>query len=127
MKRILIITAISIVCIFGLYTYLTWNSNGNPPFMHHRYNKFVTNPLAKIGFADAQYKMGYCCLYLGVNPLLAEMDAVPLEEMKIALDNTIYWWEKASAKGHKTATAELAKVKELQSADSTVIKQFFRH
>lgn len=108
MKRTLIITAIAIVCIFGLYTYLTWGSNGNPRFMHHRYNKVVTQPLAKVGIADAQYKMGLFWFY-------GRGESEPTEQ---EIENAIYWWEKASAKGNDKANEELAKARELQNRSS---------
>ena len=107
MKRILTITTITIVCIFGLYTYLTWGNNGNPRFMHHRYNKVVTEPLAKLGIADAQYKMGLFYIVGTTNPPSGEYDA------KADLEKAIYWWEKASAKGNEKASEELAKAREL--------------
>ena len=100
MKRTLIITAITIVCIFGLYTYLTWGSNGNPRFMHHRYNKTVTEPLAKLGVADAQYKMGLFWSYGGG-------ESEPTTE---DINNAVYWWKKASAKGNEKARKELEKL-----------------
>ncbi|WP_295938431.1 SEL1-like repeat protein [uncultured Alistipes sp.] len=100
MKRTLTITVIAIVCIFGLYTYLTWGNNGNPRFMHHRYNKVVTQPLAKIGIADAQYKMGLFYLY-------GSGESKPTTE---EVNNAIYWWEKASAKGNEKAEKELEKL-----------------
>ena len=108
MKRILIITVIAIVCILGLYTYLTWGSNGNPRFMHHRYNKVITQPLAKLGIADAQYKMGLFYIVGATNPPSEEYDA------KADLEKAIYWFEKASAKGNEKATAELAKAREME-------------
>ena len=102
MKRILIITAIAIICICGFYTYLTWNSNGNPRFMHHRYNKVVTLPLAKMGVADAQYKMGLFWFY-------GSGESEPTKE---ELNNAVYWLEKAYAKGNMKASEELIKVKQ---------------
>ena len=111
MKRILIITAIAIACIFGIYTYLTWSPVGgykpSEAFMHHRYNKVVTQPLAKIGVTDAQYKMGVFYFWGATNPPSEEYDT------KSDLEKAIYWWEKASAKGHEKATSELTKAKEL--------------
>lgn len=103
MKRTLIITAIVIACLGGLYIFLTWNNNGNPRFMHHRYNKVVTEPLAKLGIADAQYRMGLFCLYGN-----GESEPTTNE-----IENAVYWWEKASAKGNEKATIELAKAQEL--------------
>ena len=105
MKKIIIITTISIICIFGFYQYLTWNSSGNPNFMHHRYNKVITEPLAKIGFTDAQYNMGHFWFY----------GAGESEPTQQEIENAIYWWEKASAKGHDWAIEELPKAKELLS------------
>ena len=107
MKRTLTVIAITIVCIFGLYTYLTWGNNGNPRFMHHRYNKVVTEPLAKLGIADAQYKMGLFYIVGATNPPSFKYDA------KADLEKAIYWWEKASAKGNEKASEELAKAREL--------------
>lgn len=104
MKRIIIITAITIACVFGIYSYLTWGSNGNSRFMHHRYNKVVTQPLAKIGFTDAQYKMGLFWFY----------GSGASEPTKEEIENAIYWWERASAKGHSEAKKELAKAVELE-------------
>jgi hypothetical protein len=101
MKRILIIIAITIAYLGGLYIYLTWDSNGNPRFMHHRYNKVITQPLAKIGFADAQYKMGLFYIDGAINPPSEEYDT------KVDLEKAIYWFEKASAKGNEKATMEL--------------------
>ncbi len=102
MKRIITITTIAIACLFALYAYLTWNGGSNPRFMNHLYNKVVTEPLARIGVADAQFKMG---LYWFHN--------IGSEPNKTELENAIYWWEKAAEKGHQDATAELAKTQEL--------------
>ncbi len=104
MKRILTITLLTIICLGGLYTYLTWNSCGNPRFMHHRYNKVITEPLAKVGFADAQYKMGLFWYY----------GSGESEPTQTEIENAVYWWEKASAKGNEDATKELAKARELR-------------
>lgn len=75
--------------------------------MHHRYNKVIIEPLAKIGFTDAQYKMGLFYIDGAINPPSEEYDA------KTDLEKAIYWFEKTSARGNKKATAELAKAKEL--------------
>lgn len=72
--------------------------------MHHRYNKVITQPLAKIGFADAQYKMGLFWYYGNGES----------EPTKAEVENAIYWWEKASAKGNEKASIELVKAKELR-------------
>ncbi|MDL2320106.1 SEL1-like repeat protein [Alistipes sp. OttesenSCG-928-B03] len=110
MKRILLIFAIVIACFGGLYVYLTWNGHDNPRFMHHRYNKVVTQPLAKIGFADAQYKMGLFHIEGAINPPSEEYDT------KADLEQAIYWWDKASAKGHEKSKAELTTAKQMQQA-----------
>lgn len=107
MKRIITITAITIVCVFGIYSYLTWGSNGNPLFMHHRYNKVITQPLAKIGFTDAQYKMGVFWFY----------GAGAIEPTKAEVENAIFWWEKASAKGNEKASKELVAAKQMLHED----------
>lgn len=120
LKRTLILTAITIVCIVGLYTYLTWSpvgiSNPSKAFMHHRYNKVVTEPLAKLGFADAQYKMGLFWFY----------GAGESEPTTSEIEKVISWWEKASAKGNEKAKADLAKAKEQLRIDSLAAKGMYQ-
>jgi len=65
--------------------------------MFYRYNKVITEPLAKMGAPNAQYKMGIYWFSVG------EME-IPKED----LEKAIYWWEKAAAKGHDTAIKALA-------------------
>jgi len=67
-----------------------------PNFMSTRYNKVITEPLAKMGFTNAQYKMGVFWLSTGI-----------IEPTEEEIERAVYWWEKAAAKGHKKATQEL--------------------
>lgn len=108
MKKAFTMVGITALCIVGAYLLLTWGSNGNPRFMHHRYNSVITRPLAHVGFADAQFKMGLFYYY-----------GSGFEANKKELENAVYWWEKASAKGHKDATAELANARSLLDAINT--------
>lgn len=102
MKRIVIITATLVLGLFGAYIYLTWDS-GRPlmvkpshAFWRPRYCYYVTRPLANMGCANAQYKMGLLNLYgWGVTP--------PHEDQEMA----VYWFEKAVANGHEDAVEEL--------------------
>ena len=103
MKRIITIILIVIVCLLGLYTFLTWNGGGNPRFMHHRYNRVITEPLAKLGFTDAQFKMGAFWFY-------GAGESTPTTT---EIENAIYWWEKAAAQNNDVAVKELAKAKTL--------------
>lgn len=96
-KRVIFIILMVIACFGGLYLFLTWNGNGNPDFMHHRYNKVVTEPLAKLGIANAQYKMGLFWFYGSGE------DKPNLEE----LTNALYWFEKASDNGDTQANKEI--------------------
>ena len=70
--------------------------------MHHRYNRVITLPLAKMGFADAQYKMGLFWFY-------GSGESEPTKE---EVNNALYWLGKASAKGNIKASEELIKVKQ---------------
>lgn len=105
MKRTLKISLIAIASLAILYgafaTYIKLD-NPNPLFMDYRYNKVITQPLAKIGFADAQYKMGLLWFY----------GSGESEPTKAEIENAVYWWEKATAKGNEKATEELGKAKE---------------
>lgn len=65
--------------------------------MYHRYNNVITEPLAKLGFADAQYKMGLFWFYGSGE------DKPNLEE----LTNALYWFEKATESGNSEAPKEL--------------------
>ena len=110
MKRILKISLIAIASLAILYgafsAYIKLDNHDNPLFMDYRYNKVITLPLAKIGFADAQYKMGLFYIEGVINPPSKEYDT------KTDLEKAIYWWEKSSAKGNEKATEELSNAKE---------------
>jgi len=102
MKRILVITTIAIISVFGIYTYLIWNSNGNPRYIQHRYNKVITEPLAKMGNTDTQYKMGLYFCAVGER-----------EVSKEEFEKAIYWWNKAADKGNKKAIKALAEARKI--------------
>ena len=102
MKKILIITSITIVCLLAIYIYFT-GGYIRYPYMFYRYNKVITEPLAKMGNTDAQWKMGIYW-FEGVG----EME-IPKED----LEQAIYWWEKAAAKGHKGASKALAEAEKM--------------
>ena len=97
MKKILIITSITIICLLAIFTYLAF---GN---VRYHYHKVITEPLAKMGVANAQYKMG---------EYYYEFFLYPPDESKAKeeLDKAIYWWNLAAAKGHKKAIKALAEV-----------------
>lgn len=100
MKRILIITSTTIVCLLAIFAYLAF---GN---VHYHYHKVITEPLAKIGVANAQYKMGECYYELFLYP--------PDEsKAKEKLDKAIYWWSLAATKGHKAAITALAEAEKM--------------
>ena len=106
MKRTLKIPIIIIGSLAVLYVafigYVKITNHGNPLFMDYRYNAIITQPLAKIGFADAQYKMGLLWFY----------GSGESEPTKQDIENAVYWWKKVSARGNDKASAELAKAKE---------------
>jgi hypothetical protein len=103
MKRVLIIATITIVCLLTIYIYLTTSDGMYFGRTHYRYTKVITEPLAKMGITNAQYKMGECYYELFLYP--------PDEsKAKEELDKAIYWWSKAAAKGNKKAIKALAEV-----------------
>jgi len=106
MKRAIKIPLIIIgslaVLYLGFVAYIKIANNGNPLFMDYRYNAVITTPLAKLGFTDAQYKMGLFWFY-------GSGESEPTKE---EVDNAVYWLEKASAKGNMKASEELIKVKQ---------------
>jgi len=57
MKKILIIASITIVCLLAIYIYLTTSNGFYCGRMHHRYNKVITAPLARMNVVNAQYTM----------------------------------------------------------------------
>ena len=101
-KTPLIIISSIAVLYLAFVGYVKITNHGNPLFMDYRYNAVITQPLAKIGFADAQYKMGLFWFY-------GSGESEPINE---EVEKAIYWWEKASARGNEKATDELAKAKE---------------
>jgi TPR repeat protein len=104
MKKILIIIAITIVCLLAIFAYL---AEGN---VRYHYHKVITTPLAKMGVANAQYKMGEACFSDSGFDFFGEIDN------KEYFDKAIYWWEKAAAKGHKKAIKALAYAKTLKES-----------
>ena len=105
-KRILIITSITVICLFGIFIYLTTTDGIYFGRNHHRYNKVITTPLAKMGIANAQYKMGVS---------FYEYFLYPPDEAKAKddLEKAIYWWKKAAAKGNEKAIKALAETEKL--------------
>ena len=101
MKRTLIITLITIVCLLAIYIYITTSNGIYYGRMHYRYNKVITEPLAKMGVTNAQYQMG---LYWFNG---SGEQKIPKEE----LEKAVYWWGKAAAKGSKEAITALAEAK----------------
>ena len=95
----LIIIGSLAVLYLGFVAFIKITNHGNPLFMDYRYNAVITQPLAKMGFADAQYKMGLFWFYGSGESERTEQET----------EKAIYWWEKASAKGNMKASAELAK------------------
>ena len=73
--------------------------------MYYRYNKVITEPLAKMGNTNAQYKMGIYWFEVG------EME-IPKED----LEKAVYWWEKAADKGNEKAIKALAEAKTLKES-----------
>ena len=110
-KRIIKIPLIIIGSIAALYLLfvgyikITNIDSPRPLFMDYRYNAVITEPLAKIGFTDSQYKMGVSWYCEGVGPLEDERIYKP------DLEKAIYWWERAAKKGDKRAIEEYAKAK----------------
>ena len=100
MKKILIITSITIVCLLAIFAYLAF---GN---VRYHYHKVITEPLAKMGVTNAQYKMGIYWFSVG------EME-IPKEE----LEKAIYWWGKAADKGNDKAAKALAEAKTLKESN----------
>lgn len=100
MKRILKITASVVGCIgllyLGLVVYVKLYGSGSPLFMDYRYNALITKPMAKMGFVDAQYKMGLFYLATG--------EVEPTED---ELEQAIYWFSKAAEQGYTEAQYEL--------------------
>jgi len=111
MKKILIITSITIICLLAIYIYLTTTDGMYFGRMHHRYNKVITEPLARMGVANAQYKMGEFC-FIG-----SDYDFLGYINDKEEFDMAIYWWEKAAAKGNDKAIKALAYAKTLEESN----------
>ena len=111
MKRIikitLIVTSSLAVLYIGFIGYVKLTNPHVSLFMDYRYNKVITEPLAKIGYTNAQVKMGCFCFYTDIDPNVAEF--VQTEDFKKA----IYWWEKAANKGNEWAIEELALVEQM--------------
>jgi len=105
MKRttIIIISTISLLLIFYIFLTFPYSFRNYSHFMLPRYNKVITHPLAKMGFTEQEYKMGLYCF----NDFVYSFTEGSKKNGKEGLENAIYWWEKAAAKGHKKAIEEL--------------------
>jgi len=101
MKRTIKIPLSLAVLYLAFIGYVKITNHGNPLFMDYRYNTVITQPLAKMGCANAQYKMGHYWLY----------GSGESEPTKQEIENAVYWWEKASVRGNDKATKELARAK----------------
>jgi len=102
MKRTIKIPLSLAVLYLAFIGYVKITNHGNPLFMDYRYNTVITQPLAKIGFADAQYKMGLFWFY-------GSGESAPTKE---EIETAVYWWEKSTAKGNEKASTELVRAKE---------------
>jgi hypothetical protein len=83
--------------------------------MFPRYNKVITEPLAKIGFAEQQYKMG---LYFYNDFIFSFTEGCKIKGQE-GLEKAIYWWKKAAAKGNRDAIDKLATAKEEKTRQDT--------
>ena len=109
MKPFAKIVAYISVCIgllyLGLVLYIRLHYNirlhCNPEHLYfdYRYNTLVIKPLAWLGSADAQYKMGL--FYT-----LPREYLVPQELTEEELEQAIFWFSRATQQGHVKALAE---------------------
>lgn len=100
MKRVFKIAGIVIggigLLYLGLVVYVRLNGSGSPMFMDYRYNALITEPLAHMGCADAQYKMGAFWLYgSGIEPTQEEYE------------QATFWFKRAIEQGNTEALLDL--------------------
>ena len=109
MKRIikitLIVTSSLVVLYIGFVGYVKFTNPHSSLFIDYRYNKVIIEPLAKIGYTNAQVKMGVFCFYSNLD--------YPDIILKEDLEKAVYWWEKAANKGNEWAIEELARVEQM--------------
>lgn len=86
-----------VVLYLAFVIYIKIKNPGNPLWMNPQYNSLITEPLAKMGCASAQLKMGLHYLY--------GWGSIPPQD---ELDKAIYWLEKALESGNEDALEELA-------------------
>jgi len=99
----IIISTIVLLLIFYIFLTFPYSFRNYSHFMLPRYNKVITEPLAKMGFAEQQYKMG---LYY-YNDFIYSFTEGCEKKGQVGLEKAIYWWEKAATKGHQKAVEEL--------------------